>query len=127
MGIWATLFGSPKAVEDITSGIINAGDALVYTAEEKATFTKEVLFKLQDQWMPRAISRRLIAFMITAVFCIFMLTSLVFACFKQPEIVQAIINTAKAFQLGWLQITIVVFYFGYYGFKMQQEKPKKPE
>lgn len=127
MGIWGTLFGSPKAVEDITTSVMSGMDALVYTAEEKAAFAKDVLFKLQDEYMPRSISRRLIAFMITSVFCFFMLTALLFACLSQPAIVKSIIDTAAAFQLGWLQITIVVFYFGYYGFKQQQQKPKEPK
>lgn len=116
------LFGSAKAVETMTSGAVSGLDAIVFTSEEKANLAKEILFKLQDQWQPRALSRRIIAIMITAIFCIFLLVGLVLACFSMKEQIKLMIEFAVAFQLGWIMLTIVVFYFGYYGFLKNKGK-----
>lgn len=122
MGFWGKLFGTDEALKhgaemahEATSGIIAGIDAAFYTKEENVRDVKEVLFKLQDQYTPRSISRRLIAIIFTLVFCIFALTALVFACLGYAPIVKSIIEVAAAFSLGTVMLTIVVFYFGYYG------------
>lgn len=122
MGFLGKLLGTDKALKtgakiaaDATGGIIKGIDAAFYTKEEAAADIKEMLFKLQDQYTPRSVSRRVIAVIFTSVFCIFALTALVFACMAKSEIVKSIVSVASAFQLGTIMLTIVVFYFGYYG------------
>jgi len=115
MGLLGTLFGSDKVIDSLTSGITRGIDAAIFTKEEKANFMKDMVLKLQDQWMPRAISRRIVAILITTIFVVFCLTALVFACFSKTEVCKDIIDVAIAFKLGWIQGAIIVFYFGYYG------------
>ena len=122
MGIWGKLFGTDEALKhgveaahEATGAIISGIDAAFYTKEETVEDIKYILFKLQDQFTPRSISRRMIAIIFTLMFCIFAITALVFACFGAGEVVNAIISVAGAFSLGTIMLTIVVFYFGYYG------------
>ena len=37
------------------------------------------------------------------------------------EIVKMLIETMTAFELPWIMLTVVVFYFGYYGWKSVKE------
>lgn len=109
----------PKVISGITAGI----DATFFTKEERANFIKDFVTKLYDNFLPRAISRRILAIMIFSVFVIFALTALVFACFGKTEVINLIIQVAVAFKIGWLIITVTIFYFGYYGFeKVFKEK-----
>lgn len=128
-GFLGRLFGTAKGmdtavgmVDKSVSGIISGVDAMVYTKEERAHDISKMVFKLQDQFTPRAISRRIIAFMFTGIFCISFLSALVFTCFQKIVVTKAIIDLVVAFQLPWVIITIVIFYFGYYGIKQMKEK-----
>lgn len=118
------LFGTAKGmdtalgmVDKVVGGTISGIDALVYTKEEKANDIAKMVFKLQDQFTPRAISRRIIAFMFASIFSISFLVALVFTCLSKFKVVDAIIKLVVAFQLPWIIISIIIFYFGYYGFK----------
>lgn len=122
LGFWGKLFGTDAALKhgaeaahEATGAIINGIDASFYTKEETVNDIKEILFKLQDQFIPRSISRRMIAIIFTLMFCLFAVTALVFACFGAGEVVAAIISVAAAFRLGIIMLTIFFFYFGYYG------------
>lgn len=121
MGWLGKLFGSDKALESgakiaeqATSGIISGIDKAWYTKEERAQDATKVLLSLQDQFTPRSISRRILAFSFCFCFCASFTISLVFACLDKTHIVNNIINLVKAYQLGWITVTIVVFYFGNY-------------
>jgi hypothetical protein len=130
MGIFSFLSATKTAdaivgsVPKVIDGVIGGIDKAFFTDQEKAETIKDLLKQLYDNFMPRAISRRILAVIIFGVFAIYALTALVFACFKQTEVVNAIIATAEAFQLGWLAITVTIFYFGYYGFQKITGKDK---
>lgn len=112
--------GLEKGVDIIdksVGGVIAGIDAAFYTNEEKAHDIKEMIFKLQDQFTPRAISRRILAIMFTSVFLGIVVTSVIFACFGRTTVVTDIIAVAAAFQLGWIMLSVVAFYFGYYGWQ----------
>lgn len=131
MGIWGRLFGTDKAIEGavdtvnkVTGGIISGIDAVFYTDEEKARATtkavesaQKTVIALNDQWMPRAISRRILAYMFSGVFLAILLTAIVFACLGKIDIINSIIAIVKAFDLGWIMLGITAFYFGVYEFK----------
>lgn len=127
-GFLGRLFGTSKGM-DTALGIVNkvssGVDALVYTEEEKAGAIAKMVLGLQDQFTPRAISRRIIAFMFTAVFCSAFIVALIFTCFSKLGVAKAIIELTVAFQLPWIIVSIIIFYFGYYGLK--QLKGKKGE
>lgn len=101
----------PKVVDGAMKGI----DKIFFTAEEKSEFISGMLKQLYDQFMPRAISRRVISIMMLAVFDIAFLVAVVYACLGETEVVNSIIAIVSAFQMGWIAITIIIFYFGYYG------------
>lgn len=128
------LLGTDKALAtgaDIaakaTSGIISGIDAAFYTKEEHVNDVKEVLFKLQDQYTPRSASRRLIAVMAMGVFCLYALVALgvivaaIFLPFEAAPVIVMLIDTASALYLPWIILTIITFYFGYYGWKKIKE------
>lgn len=122
MGFLGKLFGTDEAMKhgaemahEATTGIIAGIDAAWYTKEEQAKDIKDILFKLQDQYTPRSMSRRIIAVLFAVVFCAFALTALVFACMGKFDVANSIISVAGAFNFGGIMLTIVVFYFGYYG------------
>ncbi len=131
MGIFGRMFGTDKAIESgaqvitkVTGGIISGIDAVFYTDEEKARAAstavenaQKTVVALNDQWMPRAISRRILAFMFSAVFLIILLTAIVFACLGKIDVVNSIIAIVKAFDLGWIILAMTAFYFGVYEFK----------
>jgi len=129
-GFLGRLFGTAKGmdtavgmVDKSIGGIINGIDAAIYTKEEKAGDIAKMVFTLQDQFTPRAISRRILAFMFASIFSAAFITALVFTCFKNFTIAKAIIDLVVAFQLPWIIMTVVIFYFGYYG--IQKMKAKK--
>ncbi|MHA1447878.1 MAG: hypothetical protein ACTSP4_00460 [Candidatus Hodarchaeales archaeon] len=117
MSWFGKLLGTDKALDiasKVTTGIINGIDKSCYTEHEKATDTKKVLLALQDQFTPRSISRRLLAFFFCISYCCSFIVALVFACLDRTVVVNNIINLVNAFELGWIVITIVIFYFGNY-------------
>jgi len=124
-GFLGRLFGTSKGM-DTALGMANKAvdgiDALVYTKEEKANDIAKMVFKLQDQFTPRAISRRIIAFMFSAVFCSTFTIALVFTCFSKFDVVNAIVDLTVSFQLPWIIVSIIIFYFGYYGLKQLKGK-----
>ena len=129
LGFLGRLFGTKKGMDTAlgmadkaVGGVISGIDAAWYTNEEKARDIKEILFKLQDQFTPRSISRRLIAFLFVATFCVAFLVALVFTCLKQTDITTNVINLTIAFKFPYIIITIVIFYFGYYGVEKFKEK-----
>lgn len=123
-GFLGRLFGTSKGmdtalgmVDKTVGGIISGLDVAFYTKEEKAKDIATMVFKLQDQFTPRAISRRIIAFMFASVFCCAFIVALIFTCFQKFAIVKAIIELVIAFKLPIIILSIIVFYFGYYGWK----------
>lgn len=132
MSFLGSLFGTVKGaetalkiVDKTTDGVIGGIDAAFYTKEEQMADRKEILLKLQDQFTPRAISRRLLALLFSGCFCGAFVTSIIFACFKRFDIVDSVIKLVVEFQLPWIILTIVTFYFGYYGLKQIKGEKKK--
>jgi len=83
-----------KIVEKSVGGIISGIDAAFYTNEEKAHDIKEMIFKLQDQFTPRSISRRILAIMFSSVFLGMAITATIFACLGKTKIVTNIVAIA---------------------------------
>ena len=128
MGWLGKLFGSDSALESgsriaekATTGIISGIDKAFYTDEEKADInlkmvdmSSKVLLGLQDQFTPRAISRRIIAFLFSISFCAAFITAIIFACLDDTSIVDNIVHVVKVFDMGVIMGTIIIFYFGNY-------------
>lgn len=123
MGLFSFLSASKVAdavtdsVPKVVNGVIGGIDAAFFTDEERQQMAQDLLKQLYDNFMPRAISRRILAVIIFVLFSIYALTALVFACLNMVEVVNRIIEVAEAIKLGWMAITVTIFYFGYYGFQ----------
>ena len=111
-----------------TEGLISGIDKLVYTDQEKAEFSKEraqialqmsamhikLMETIGDENTARSIARRRLAFMITLVFLFLILFSAMVWKFDKSWS-DAVFDRVKS--MDTLMVSVVVFYFGYYGVK----------
>ena len=117
MGLFATILGSKQIINNVSKGV----DKAIYTSEEKAEMVK----RLHDEYTPRAITRRFIALIFCVNFSIAFQAALWLAVFGKFEKVKSIIEVVRVFQIGWIIVTIVIFFFGYYGVKACISEYKK--
>jgi hypothetical protein len=126
MGWIGRVLGTDKGIEksveiagNITRGVISGIDAAFYTDEEKVKDIRQTVQGLQDQYGPRSISRRGLAFGIFGVFLMFALSGLAFIWISlwldTSKQIQMLIDFAAAFYIGSLTLTAFIFFFGYYG------------
>lgn len=129
--MFSKLWGSAGAVKDITSAVINTGDKLVYTEEEKAENKKDVIkffptllqayhpFKLAQRilatWFSLLYGFAFIAGVSMEIFNIFVKYQSLKDKIPQNEIIlldtTPLLNIVGAFSLGTIVLTIVGFYF----------------
>jgi hypothetical protein len=140
MGILSWMFGTPKAFEKTAETVgktidwVGKGiDAAWYTDEEKAADLKEahksireMIIKLQDEYTPRSITRRILAVFVVGTTMLHLTVAIVLAILgatKPIMIAEGVNAWDKALDttLGLIgqevNITMIVvfFYFGYYG------------
>jgi hypothetical protein len=134
MGLWGRLFGTEKVVEagvevvkKATDGIIDGIDAAFYTEEEKAKDLSEItkmrmamVKDLQDEFMPRALTRRLLACIVFGNVFLHINAAIVLFVMGKHEAVEFILKLVG--EEMTLASIIAFFYFGYYG--IQQIKGK---
>lgn len=131
MSIWATLFSAKDTVEDITGAVINTGDKLFYTDEEKMDDRKEMrkhFTELLKAYEPFRVAQRVLAFMFTGSFLSAFLTAVFMGIYniiytykqlkagiKKEDVItldtQPLLDTIVAFDMGWIMMAIVSFYF----------------
>ena len=104
---------SVKSVDNIVDAVIDTGDALIYTDEEKAKAEQlkvDTKLKMLPLYEPFKITQRVLAFMFTANFILaFWVGIALFFWF--PTYLDGFINLVASFQLGWIMLAIVSFYF----------------
>lgn len=119
MGILSWLKGGDSTPDKVADALINTGDALFFTSQEKSEFDA----RRQQQWLdlqriladessPRSVNRRVVAWSV-----IFMSMALTFACptfkyFGLDDLAQYTTETAVAFNWPWAFVAVIVFYFG---------------
>jgi hypothetical protein len=124
MGLFSFLRTSEKAL-DTASNVVNAGvagiDKLFYTNEEKA----ENALKLYQLWLDmqkatagentaKSITRRILAIIILGT----TITMALGACIVYPlNAVWAAFILSIMKELGFMTVSVVIFYFGYYAVK----------
>jgi hypothetical protein len=129
MGILGKIFGTEKAIDkglsiiDKTVGHVASGlDSAWFTEQEKAEgnikslgMRMEMVKSLQDEFTPRAVTRRILALIIFANFFLHANLWVYFAWKQNADMVV----TMKELLGMELQLTLLVafFYFGYYGLK----------
>ncbi|WP_445362061.1 hypothetical protein ACJJIQ_00075 (plasmid) [Microbulbifer sp. ANSA003] len=125
MSFWSRLWGSEKALEKGADALIKTGDALFYTAEEKAqdsdqrnTQVREFLLQWIKSTSGQNIARRLIAIAFSAVYLLLVLvvvTLSIWAALKgQGETAlsaAALVARQLLADLTSLQGLIMFFYF----------------
>lgn len=151
LGAWfGKIFGTGKALEQglstvdtVAKGTIAGMDALFYTAEEKSNdsirVTKmrmDMVKGIQDEFAPRAITRRVLAIIIIASVFLHFQVMMLLACFSalwprfreitdaagktvSVNVYQEAMSLAGIYLVEEVKIAMIVvfFYFGYYGVK----------
>jgi hypothetical protein len=102
MNILNALFSSEKIIDNASRAV----DALVFTGEEKVTF----LLKAMQATLPMAISRRILAFGITAVWAVLVLLWAFLICIGLKDKADLIYQGIKDMVVNPFNI-IVGFYF----------------
>jgi len=106
MGFLSDIF-SIKSFDSTVNAVINTGDALVFTDEERANMKVEFL----KHFEPFKIAQRVISFFFTVNFIIAFWFG-VGLYFSGGEIAfKHYIEIVDKFQLGWIMLAIVSFYF----------------
>lgn len=93
--------------DKLTDAIINSGDALVFTDEEQAKMKLEMLKAFQ----PFKLAQRLLAFMFAVNFIIAFWVGVVLF-FWYPTYFDGFLKIIATFNLGWIMMAMVSFYFG---------------
>lgn len=111
MGLLGRLFGTVAGLEKGLDMISKGADALHYSPEEKSEMAKS----LQDEFTPRAITRRILAVIVILHFFLHVDLWVWFAWRGNTEVVGEL---EKILGVEWkLALTVIIFYFGYYGVK----------
>ena len=90
----------------LTDAIIDSGDALVFTDEEKAKMKLELL----KHYEPFKLAQRLLSLIFTINFILaFWVGVALFIWY--PNLAGGFLGLVKAYDLGWIMLAIVSFYF----------------
>lgn len=126
MSVWDKIFGTDKAVESGLNMIYKAGDALIYTDEEKAADKANKIKQVQQfmvDWMETTkgqnIARRLLAIMITSVWLFLYIVGIALSVVSPwvgPEISIKIMESARVLEssadrMSGAVMIIIAFYF----------------
>lgn len=132
MGWWSSLFSSSSVVEKTTDAIINAGDKIWYTDEEKADMKMsygKFLPTLLKAYEPFKIAQRILAIWFSFLFGLAFITGLGMYIFnaisKYQDLkngipldkivtldLQPLINLCVSFSLPSIVLLILAWYFG---------------
>ena len=103
---------SIKSVDSIVNAVIDTGDSLVYTDEERAKveqLKRDTKLSMIKNFEPYKLAQRYIALLFTANFLLaFWVGVLLFLSdFK----FDGYIKLVNAFNIGWIMLAIISFYF----------------
>lgn len=118
MSIWSTLFNSSDTISKATDAVMNAGDKLFFTEEEKMD-TKLKLVEhfptLLKSYEPFKISQRILAIWFSAIFGIAFLVCLIFTILNitgsSNYDLKPIFELINSFGIDMIVLAIVSFYF----------------
>ena len=121
-GFIANLFtSSPSKAYEAASGVGNWIDEQQFTEQEKSQASFKALdYKLK--WLNATqgmnLARRYIAMMFCLTFllsfavCLASVITGYWLDIETVKLVKAVISLCEAFKIGWITVTIIVFYFG---------------
>ena len=126
MSWWKNIFLSTKSIDSMVAGVINTGDALFYTEEEKAQSradTREWYIKLISSMTPYNVAMRVLAFAVASVWVVHLIASstlygaAIIICGVDAEVCRTAL-AAKAIDSQLTQhinepfYMVMMFYFG---------------
>ena len=104
---------SVRSIDNVVDAVIDTGDALVYTDEEKAKafqLRTETKLKMLPLYAPFKLTQRWLAFIFTANFILAFWVGVALFAFA-PTYLDGFLNLVQSYQLGWIMLAIVSFYY----------------
>ena len=105
---------SSKTVNSVVDAVVDSGDALFYTDEEKAKATQlkiDTKLAMLKNFEPYKLAQRYIALLFTINFILTFWVGVYIYFNKSSGDVKAYIDLVGTYQLGWIMLAIVSFYF----------------
>ena len=124
---WLSGIFSPDVVNKTVDAIVNTGDALFYTDEEKSAAAQKAIdtkLKMLPLFEPFKIAQRYIAFGFTLNFIVAFWVAVIFYAVGAQKLLDGFLLIVATFQLGWIMLAIIGFYFGG-GFADSMKKGKQ--
>ena len=106
---------TPKAIDKAVDGIYNSVDMAFYTDEEKAKAVQKAVdtkLKMLPLYEPFKLAQRYMAFAFTVNFILAFWVCVLIWMFGTKEQVTEFLGIVSTFQLGWIMLTIVAWYYG---------------
>ena len=138
MGFISSIFGSGRAIEAVSNVVEGALgkegllDNAFFTDQEKsqvglegARIWLEVQKTLASENSIRSITRRIMAWAVLGNFLLVLNTGIVLLICGKTSIVEAIQRFVIDMKFAWMAVTVVAFYFLYYGAKKLLDDKKE--
>jgi len=112
---WLPSFFSPDIVNKTVDAVIDAGDAIWFTDEEKAKAHQkavETKIPLLKAFEPFKLVQRYIAIVFTWNFIFAFWVTVAIAFTGTDKHLELMLKIISSFSIGWIMLSIVVFYFG---------------
>lgn len=106
---------SPIVLTKAADAVIDTGDALVYTDEERAKAYQKLLdtkLKMLPLFEPFKVAQRYLATIFSINFILAFWVGVLIFFRGNKEQFDGYIQLVSAFSLGWIMVAIVTFYFG---------------
>lgn len=113
MSWFGWLTGESKTAKKVVQGVIDAGDALFYTDEEKAkdyTNYRKWYLKYLEATQPQNITRRMIATIVTVLWCVIIASGIIAQGFGNKEFAEYVFRTLSE-NINQPFSIIIGFYF----------------
>lgn len=118
-GIKNLFTGGAIPTEKVADALINTGDALFFTSEEKSEFDmkrQELWLELQkslgNESTPRSVNRRVVAWTVLYMMAALTVACIVFRAVGAVDLAVYTVDTAVKFYWPWAFCGVIVFYFG---------------
>lgn len=123
MGIFSgikTLFtGGAVNPDKVTDALINTGDAIWFTSEEKSEASQkrfetwlELQKALANESTPRSVNRRVLAWTVLFMMAVLTLACIAFQGLGRTDMADYTIRLIVELKWGWAFCGVIIFYFG---------------
>ena len=106
---------SVNSIDNAVDAVINTGDAIWYTDEEKAQahqLAVDTKLKMLPLYEPFKLAQRYIALAFTINFILAFWVGVGIWFFSTKELLTEYLMVVGTFELGWIMLTIIAWYFG---------------